>query len=59
MITVFMSSLSTKKISKTHKKKLNSVCTGLMFTLALLAVFIYIDGIRQGLTKGELSHHVK
>ena len=39
MITVFMSSLSTKKISKTHKKKLNSVCTGLMFTLALLAVF--------------------
>ena len=39
MITVFISSLSTKKISKTHKKKLNSVCTGLMFTLALLAVF--------------------
>ena len=39
MITVFMSSLSTTKISKTHKKKLNSVCTGLMFTLALLAVF--------------------
>ena len=23
---------------RTHKKKLNSVCTGLMFTLALLAV---------------------
>ena len=39
MITVFMSSLSTKKILKTHKKKMNSVCTGLMFTLALLAVF--------------------
>ena len=39
MITVFMSSLSTKKMSKTHKKKLNSVCTGLMFTLALPAVF--------------------
>ena len=35
----FLSSLSMKKISKTHKKKLNSVCTGLMFTLALLAVF--------------------
>ena len=34
----FVSSLSTKKISKTHKKKLNSVCTGLVFTLALLAV---------------------
>ena len=34
----FVSSLSTKKISKTHKKKLNSVFTGLMFTLALLAV---------------------
>ena len=27
------------KIKTTHKKKLNSVCTGLMFTLALLAVF--------------------
>ena len=26
------------KITRTHKKKLNSVCTGLMFTLALLAV---------------------
>ena len=35
----FPSSLSTKKITTTHKKKLNSVCTGLMFTLALLAVF--------------------
>ena len=34
----FVSSLSTKLISKTHKKKLNSVCTGLVFTLALLAV---------------------
>ena len=32
------SSLSTNKITRTHKKKLNSVCTGLMFTLALLAV---------------------
>ena len=27
-----------KKIRKTHKKKLNSVCTGLVFILALLAV---------------------
>ena len=27
-----------KKISETHKKKLNSVCTGLVFILALLAV---------------------
>ena len=35
--SVFVSSLSTKKISKTHKKKLNSVCTWLVFTLALLA----------------------
>ena len=34
----FVSSLSTKKISQTHKKKLNSVCTGLVFTLALLVV---------------------
>ena len=34
----FPSSLSTNKITRTHKKKLNSVCTGLMFTLALLAV---------------------
>ena len=33
----FVSSLSTKKISKTHKKKLNSVCTGLVFILAVLA----------------------
>ena len=24
-----------------------------------LVPFIYIDGIWQGLTKGELSHHVK
>ena len=36
---MFPSSLSTKKITKTHKKKLNSVCTGLMFTLVLPAVF--------------------
>ena len=35
---VYHSSLSTKKISETHKKKLNSVCTGLVFILALLAV---------------------
>ena len=28
-----------RKITTTHKKKLNSVCTGLMFTLALPAVF--------------------
>ena len=35
---VYHSSLSTKKISETHKKKLNSVCTGLVFVLALLAV---------------------
>ena len=35
----FPSSLSTKKIMTTHKKKLNSVCTGQMFTLVLLAVF--------------------
>ena len=34
----FVSSLSIKEISKTYKKKLNSVCTGLVFTLALLAV---------------------
>ena len=34
------SSLSTKRISKTHKKKLNSVCTGLVFILALLAVLV-------------------
>ena len=27
-----------RKISETHKKKLNSVCTGLVFILALLAV---------------------
>ena len=35
---IYPSSLSTRKISKTHKKKLNSVCTGLVFTLTLLAV---------------------
>ena len=35
---IYHSSLSTKKISETHKKKLNSVCTGLVFILALLAV---------------------
>ena len=35
---VYHSSLSTKKISETHKKKLNSVCTGLVFILALLEV---------------------
>ena len=35
---IYPSSLSKRKISKTHKKKLNSVCTGLVFTLALLAV---------------------
>ena len=35
---VYHSSLSTRKISETHKKKLNSVCTGLVFILALLAV---------------------
>ena len=28
-----------KENFETHKKKLNSVCTGLMFTLVLLAVF--------------------
>ena len=28
-----------RKFRKTHKKKLNSVCTGLVFILALLAVF--------------------
>ena len=28
-----------RKIMTTHKKKLNSVCTGLIFTLALPAVF--------------------
>ena len=35
---IYPSPLSTRKISKTHKKKLNSVCTGLVFILALLAV---------------------
>ena len=35
---VYHSSLSTKKILEPHKKKLNSVCTGLVFILALLAV---------------------